>query len=263
MSTLKNTVLKVLPRPLLSAMKRVHYTRVVKNFSMSDWPYGKVARLFVAEGGQVVDVGANIGYISGLLARWVGASGKVYSFEPVPETFALLDHNMRTLQFNQVTRFQCAASSSSGTAQMEIPHYSGGGENFYQSHIVGDSVNPDSRTVPVELRRLDEVLAQGLEHISFMKIDVEGHELDVIGGAGQLLESAHPALLIEVGGSPEEEGSSAQQLFERLRQLGYSAWVMTHDGLRPRSASDKPVDYFFLTPAHCDTVAASGLAAAS
>ena len=257
--TLKNTMLKVLPRPLLTAIKRVHYPRVIRRFSIGDWPYGAVAKLFVTDGARVIDVGANIGYISGLLARWVGTTGAVYSFEPVPETFALLDHNMRHLGFKQVRRLNCALSSSNGTADMEIPHYTDGGENFYQSHIIANGQeNAGGRTVSVALRRLDDVIADDIDAIAFIKIDVEGHELDVIGGAGEVLEVSRPPLLIEVGGSPEDEGSNAWQLFTRLHEYGYQPWVFQGGRLRPRCADDRPVDYFFLTGDQADVVVRSG-----
>ncbi|MGH7931031.1 MAG: FkbM family methyltransferase, partial [Candidatus Binatia bacterium] len=92
--SIKNALLGLLPRSVQQFLKRIYYPYVIRAVTERDWPYALVARQLVKPGDCVVDAGANVGYTSALMARWVGGEGAVYSFEPVPETFELLRHNM-------------------------------------------------------------------------------------------------------------------------------------------------------------------------
>jgi hypothetical protein len=75
----------------------------------------------------------------------------------------------------------------------------------------------------VDVARLDDL---GLIDVGFMKIDVEGHENEVIEGGGALLERDHPNLLIEAGG--EVRGNDPSAIFRTLRSLGYVTLFLDH-----------------------------------
>jgi FkbM family methyltransferase len=195
-----------------------------------------------------------------LLARWVDPGGYVYSLEPVPETFKLLRHNLIKLQISNVFPIKCAASAVEGQTLMEIPKDRSGAENLYRSYIVGDS-RPTARCrqVAVELKPLDYVLADILADITFVKIDVEGHELDVIRGANQLIMQSTPSMLIEVCTDPDTKGSSAQILFDILFSQDYQCYTVEDHKLRTRRTGDRAVDYFFLTEKHVSRLGQQGL----
>ena len=132
-----------------------------------------------------------------------------------------------------------------------IPQYESGGDNLYQSHIVDQIGNSqDERVVSAKLRRLDDVLQDSLDGIAFVKIDVEGHELDVIRGAEQLIVQSQPSMLIEVCDDPEVENSAAQLLFKTLSSHGYQSYFLGNGQLRTRRPGDRAVDYLFLTAKH-------------
>ncbi len=252
---IKSLFLRTAPLWVVRLVGRWHYPRIVAGFNETDWPYGRYVRAIIEEGCTVVDVGANVGYISGLLARMVGDKGTVISLEPVPETYSWLKFCMRRLGYDNVTTHQVGASSKAGVGRMEIPAYRDGGENYYQSRIVhARAGKPSGRAVDIELITLDELLKPCGSRIAFVKIDVEGHELEVIRGAHETIRKSKPALLVEIWGNPDEEGSGAHATFELLGDCGYNPWLLEGQKLRRRQPSDSAVDYLFLRAEHYNKI---------
>ena len=243
---LKQTLLRFLPAGVVHAIRKAYYPGVVARFDESRWPLSLVVKWLVKPGDRVVDAGANIGYVTAMLARWVGSAGQVFSFEPVPETYDFLRHNMASLRLAQVKLFNCALSATDGEAVMSVPRYEAGYENPYEAKIVGgaDAAPEDGRRVAVKMRRLDSALSNERESLSFLKIDVEGHELDLLRGADALIERWNPAMVIEIG----EDTVRARQLNELLRQKGYSCFLWSGEKLVQLGADDAlHGDCFFLT----------------
>lgn len=198
-------------------------------------------------GDCVVDAGANIGYVTLLLSRWVGEAGCVHSFEPVQETFEWLAESVRRLKLANVNLHNCGLSDSAHGATMGIPRYVSGGENLYESRIVEEGRGARfARTVNVSLNTLDALLAGSSQRLSFIKIDVEGHELLAVKGALRVISRDKPALLIEVTGDPDRPDLPAGELFALLAGLDYSPFVWDCGKLRERRFGEQQGDYFFL-----------------
>ena len=246
MRWIKQTLLRFLPAGLVHALRRAYYPGVVARFDESRWPLSRVARLLIKPGDRVVDAGANIGYVTAMLARWVGSAGQVFSFEPVPETYDLLRHNITSLRLAQVKLFNCALSAEDGEAVMSVPLYEAGYENPYEARIVGGGgpAAKDGRRVSVAVRQLDSALKDVGEPITFLKIDVEGHELELLRGANTLIEKWHPAMVIEIGEDPVR----ARETAVLLKKKGYSVFRWVEEKLRPvETDDDLRDDCFFQT----------------
>jgi FkbM family methyltransferase len=230
------------PRFLRRWVGRVYYPRVLRNFPESKWPCSEVVRRLVGPGDQVVDVGANIGYVTVLLARWVGPQGLVHSFEPVADTCGWLSHNVKALRLGNVRTYGIGLSSEEREAWMGIPEYPSGGENLYESRVTDDPGGAGwSRRVKVRLRTLDSVLSGSTAGVSFIKIDAEGHELPILQGGRNLVSSSRPALLVEVSGTD----AANKELLALLGSWGYGAYGW--DGRRLSSQSpSRGGDWFFL-----------------
>jgi len=250
MGRLKTLGLRYLPRPLVAVAKRYHYRRVVAATTMDDEPEFAVVRGLVRPGDRVLDIGANIGVYSKILSQLVGASGQVLAFEPVPMTYGFLSFTIRQLQMTNVKAFNVALSDKSGQAVMEVPQFEQGVDNYYMARIMAGAPDSTLQHALIRCERLDDVLKTESTPIAFMKIDVEGHELECIQGAVATIEQSRPSLLIEVGGEPDESGSRAARLFAILRELGYQYYLYDGSRLRLRVPGDRSVNYFFLTAEH-------------
>lgn len=142
-------------------------------------------RAHTPEGGVFVDVGANVGTYAMVLARHVGASGKVIAIEPHPVTYARLAFNRAASGFAQVIPVAAAAGASDGELMIETD-----GDNLGASHIVTGKAA--SNAIRVASLRLQRILGDaGVDHVDALKIDVEGYEDRVLTG---FFKDAPPSL---------------------------------------------------------------------
>jgi FkbM family methyltransferase len=133
-------------------------------------------RAHTAVGGVFVDVGANVGTYAMVLARHVGASGKVIAVEPHPVTHARLAFNRQASGFSQVRLVAAAAGPSDGELLIETD-----GDNLGASHIVSGERTGNAISVPsLRLQRILDDAA--VSHVDALKIDVEGFEDRVLTG---------------------------------------------------------------------------------
>ena len=258
---IRRLVFGVLPAGAIRTLRRWHAPRVAARFTDADWPYAEFVRSVVKPGDTVIDVGANMGYITARLADYVGPQGKVIAVEPIPDTFASLESTVSKLGLRQVQPIHACVSSQPGRVEMEIPADDAGAENLYESSIIDPAQPAQGRRVTVPALTLNTLLkttdeARRTKHdersttnearISFIKIDVEGHELAVVQGADELLQAQRPVLLIEVAGNPDEPDAIAAQLFRELDRWGYRPFHLVGDRLQPRQTGDQAVDYWFI-----------------
>src|SRR5690348_15226757 len=80
----------------------------------------KFLRKLLQPGQKVIDIGANVGVYSLSMARTVGPTGRVWSFEPASSTAALLAQSIVANEFSHVVLDQCALSSASGTLRLSL-----------------------------------------------------------------------------------------------------------------------------------------------
>lgn len=259
MNSIQHRLIRYLPATVRHGLRAWNSVRQVRRFTAEGWAEASVVQRLIRPGDAVVDAGANIGYISALLAKWVGPSGTVHSIEPIPETFQLLQRSIQSLGLRQVRLHDCGVSDEPGQAFMEVPTYPDGAENFYESHLVkAAAASPQSRKFSVSLRTLDELVGDTLSRVTFAKIDVEGHEGPALRGAARLLAAARPALLVEIDDRLDQPRPATASLLQQVTQLGYGVFVMEADAVRPWRPGDKSVDYFFLTPEHLSSMLDAG-----
>jgi FkbM family methyltransferase len=255
---LKSLASAAAPPALLRWAKRGHYLRVVRDFEPGEERDLEIVRHLVRPRDRVVDVGANIGVYTRFLSEWVGPQGRVFSIEPIPESYSYLTHSVERLGLRNVECWNWAASDASGVATMQIPQMQGG-RNYYQARIV-DASAPGAG-IRVSLRTLDAALAD-LHPIAFVKCDVEGHELACVRGAQDLLRRDRPAWLVEVSGDPDRAVDRAQELFALFASHGYAPHWYDGAALRARQRGDTSINYFFLQPAHLERLSRQGVQSA-
>jgi FkbM family methyltransferase len=178
-------------------------------------------------GGIVLDVGANVGFYTAACARAAGAGGRVIAVEPGPQTFAKLAATCDRLGLSNVTLVNAAASARRGTAQF----LTGPGDRDVHQHLADARAPADAgRYVRVETRTLDEICGNPGE-VTLAKIDVEGHELDVLTGAPRILASRRTRLIVEVfPAALAAAGASSAALWTMLNRTHECIGMFAADG---------------------------------
>ena len=133
-------------------------------------------RAHVPQGGTFVDIGAHVGTYALVLARHVGANGKVIAVEPHPVAYARLSFNRAASGVEQVKLLAAAAGASDGELSIETD-----GDNLGASHVA--SGPSSTAAIKVPSLRLERILAEAdVSKVDALKIDVEGFEDRVLTG---------------------------------------------------------------------------------
>jgi FkbM family methyltransferase len=247
---LKQLVAFVVPRPLLVAAKKRYYVALLENPKTPREPDMEALNQFVRPGDFALDIGAFVGFYTQRLSQLVGATGEVWAFEPVPETFSVLSYVVRELSLNNVRVLNVALTDSGGQGLMEIPRYRHGGESLYAARIVSARSRPDLRVIPIQGRTLDSMLSSdGARPVRFMKLDVEFHELQTICGAIGTIRRDHPVILMELLGTADPSNSRSK-LLNLLADEGYRAFRCVERKFVPCGPEENCQNRFFLTQAH-------------
>jgi FkbM family methyltransferase len=170
------------------------YSRI---FLQGAWepPESCAMRALLRPGDFAIDIGANYGWFTLLMASSVGSSGLVWSFEPVPPFAEELRRNLALNSFNNIRLFESAVGASIGEVNINVfdglPHGHASaatlGRSDYVSHAV--LVSP-----------LDQLLEQANGRLpALVKVDVEGFEMQVLTGSNRLLQLPDPPIwMLEV-----------------------------------------------------------------
>lgn len=204
--------------------------RIAEETAAGEPELGMLASL-VGKGRVGVDIGANEGIFAFALSEILG---EVHAFEANP-TFAdfasrMLRHRARVHAF--------ALSDRPGRASFYVPLADDGSE----LHLAGNLKNahsqfPKQKVIDVEVRTLDSL---SLSDVAFIKIDVEGSELEVLEGARQTIARDHPPLLLELlSGTYQDPAETTRQVCERY---GYQAYVIDRGQRLDALATIKSLD---------------------
>jgi FkbM family methyltransferase len=152
-------------------------------------------------GDTVVDVGAHIGLYSLIAAKRVGPAGKVIAIEPDPENFKILRKNILLNQSRNIDALECAAYSAREKLKLFLPELEQGRTIF--NTVMQDRAKTSINFLEVEANTLDNILeSKNITEVNWIKIDVEGAELEVLKGAVNTLSSnKDTTFVIEIHGS--------------------------------------------------------------
>ena len=190
----------------------------------------------VKPGMTVLDIGANTGYMTILLADMVGALGQVHAFEPMPANYELLRKNVDTNGLNQVHLHTFALSDRKGTATLHIDPGNDGGNTI--GNVTGKGWSGHS-AISVATETLDEFLARtGIRKVDFIKIDVEGSESLVFAGARKLLSRPDAPLIVCEVGDPAQRlvGTTELDLRKTLYGHDYASYWLNGRQFGPETA---------------------------
>jgi FkbM family methyltransferase len=154
-------------------------------FGIYDLATTEVLWRMIQPGNFVLDVGANIGYMTGLCSYRAQTMGTVWAFEPNILLLDRLKENILKMPYGNVRLFELGLSDEAGTANLIIPQ--GYQHNAGVAYIQQSTDTSTHRTIEIPLKQLDSIIPADII-IDVMKIDVEGHELSVFHGAPALLK---------------------------------------------------------------------------
>lgn len=192
-----------------------------------DWE-GWVSQYFlraVRPGMTFVDVGAHVGWYTLLACRCVGPTGKVIAFEPNPRLARLLRASVSINGYRgRCTIVEAACAAADGAAELVLPEMGSG--NGRLASVAGGMVVKESYTTRTV--KLDDYVSRA----DFVKIDAEGAELEVLGGAPNLLAHAQVELVVE-------HHESIIPGFVSMMHAGWQLEVIEHSSnTRPLTAAD-------------------------
>lgn len=155
----------------------------------------KIIQDYLKPGDIFVDVGCNIGYISLIASSIVGNDGLVISFDPDPRALKKIRENIKLNTVNNIVSIGKACSDSLGNMRFNVASHCG------WSTAVNDTTNlPIENTIEVEQTTLDIEIQKISENKSpkLIKIDAEGYEPYVVGGATSLISKNETAFIVEI-----------------------------------------------------------------
>jgi FkbM family methyltransferase len=188
---------------------------------------------YLKPGMIALDIGAHHGLYTLLASKRVGSGGKVVAFEPSPRERKQLSRNVRLNFCRNVSIQPFALGNKRSQADLYLVEGGEDGCNSLRPPVVDSKTHP----VRVEVFPFDDIASKlGLTKVDFVKLDVEGAELDVLKGALGLLRVApRPVLLVEVYDIRTQPwGYKGREIVEFLDQLGYRWFELLSDGsIRP------------------------------
>ena len=166
-------------------------------------------RKVIKKGETIIDIGAQLGLMTKLFSDLVGEKGQVFSFEPTPKTFSLLQETIKINNIGNIaTPVQKAVSDKRGTATFNISVHEASPANSLAKDANDDSI----KGIDVALISVDEFAKESkLKKVDYIKIDAEGAEFAVLKGAEKtiikdkpnMLLALHPDSILDFGDSLE------------------------------------------------------------
>ena len=214
-------------------------------FGLHERETAAVIRRLARPGATALDLGAHVGYYTRLLSRCVGPQGRVIAFEPHPRQYELLVANLRGRANVRAVRKAAAASSGAATLFDALPETASSSlvrrsdrAHWCATHVQGRELAPRLRdgftpkAFAVETVAIDQWLSEaGVDHVDFVKIDVEGAEATVLHGMSATLSGSRPmAMVIEL--NPETLSafqSSPQELLGNLRSFQFDLYTIEEE----------------------------------
>lgn len=215
----------------------------------------KFLRRLIQPGQRVIDIGANYGLYSLVAADRVGPGGRVWAFEPASGTAKCLASSAAANDFGNVVVDQSAVSDTAGSARLTL------NDNAELNRILEDApFDGEVETVP--LVTLDQSMEKhGWNGIDFLKIDAEGHEVNILRGGRRFFDSESPLIQYEV----TDADGLHMGLVKEFSELGYRSYRLVPglDVLVPFGEEEVPDDYllnlFCCKPDRAARLAARGL----
>ncbi len=184
----------------------------------------ELIRQTVRPGSCVIDVGANIGFITLCAAKAVGTNGRVFAVEASARLVGRLEEAVAHNRIGNTTVINSAAGDFNGVASLDVHEHHGMSS---VSTAGSGAVRDGGGETQVRMARLDDLLDGRIDEGMplFVKIDVEGFELAVLRGMPTLLARPATTVFVEVGDPlASAYGAKTQDIFDLMASHGYRGY---------------------------------------
>lgn len=196
-------------------------------FLLGFWEEGLTRMVLehVREGDVFLDVGAHFGYFTLLGSVLVGESGQVHSFEPTPSTYELLCRNVAA-KGNVVTNDLALYCENTSLRFNDYGPIWSAFNSLSTARLDPKTLEKiPAKTIQVKAVSLDDyVAAQGISEVSFVKIDAEFAEFEILRGMRRVISVARPMIAVEVGETGIPDVKSSREVIRLLLERGYEAY---------------------------------------
>ena len=218
--------------PILADPSRV-IGRSILTTGIYDLAVSEALARLISPGDTVLDAGANVGYMTVLASVATGPDGRVVSFEPHPELFAIVRQNVaavgKQLPAGRTELHQAALGAEPGLAELRLPPGFDTNDGLAR---IDPTATPGGQTVSVPVETLDDVL--GDETAAVLKLDVEGYEPQVLRGSTRALAERRVRHIVF-----EDHALDNSEVARILREAGYHLFSL---GWSMRGLSVHPVE---------------------
>lgn len=206
--------------------------RIQRSIKRSDEQEINLVKKFIKSGSDSIDVGVYRGVYSYEMSKY---SEKVHSFEPNPIIFKYIDKNLKKFIKN-IHLYNFALSNQNKTINLKIPIRNSNSnkeifEEYYEmgrATIHNENNFENYENFEIQTKTIDELSFDN--KISFIKIDVEGHELEVIEGAKNTIKKDKPILLVEI--EKQYTKKEVAESINFINSLGYKSYFFDKKDLK-------------------------------
>ncbi len=179
-----------------------------------------------------IDIGAHKGGYLYWMRQRVGATGQIYAFEPQRTLFQYLEKTISLMNYQNVTLENQGISTEDGKLKFYIPNTKQGTSPAARIDFLENDIS-DYQEVMIKVTSLDTYFFDRQIFPNFLKIDVEGHEKNVLLGGSHLLEICKPRIIMECENRHLSDGETVLDVFEVLLKLNYRGYFFENQTLKP------------------------------
>lgn len=179
----------------------------------------EVFKTYIKPGNVVLDIGAHIGYCTIIFSQLVGRQGRVYAFEPAPDNLKLLKKNIKINNLTNVVVIPKAVSNTNGKIKLFLSNTSQADHRTWEPR-------EERRSIEVNSLRIDDFFKKKYMHVNFVKIDIQGGELEAILSMNTLLNK-NKNVVIYTEYTPQylkDSGVKPLEYIKKLILLGFQLY---------------------------------------
>ena len=198
-------------------------------FGSYELPTLKLIKRLLKPSDMILDIGANVGYTSLTFAKFINDKGKIFSFEPEKKNYNTFLKNIKLNKFNNIYPHKLAVADENKSIKLYLSKSENDGIHSTLLHTDTLSENYEE----VEAVKMDDfVKNNNITKVNFVKIDVEGAEIDVINGMKQVMSDNQPVIILELVESLQKLKNLTTSEFKKIlfNEYNYYPFIISDKG---------------------------------